>query len=366
MDNLKFDPWHYPRHALAKRYLDLFDMGLVAARGVFAKRRMGKTEFFTKDLIPLAESTGYLTAYANLWEHRFDPARAVIDALAGTLDPMGITKPLNLPGAQPKKSRSARKMGAGGSGKMEPETFGAALADVLRRIDQDGRPLLLVIDETQVLGEAGHAGFTYALRTALDVRRENVKVIFASSTENTLRRMFARSSEPFYNWAPLEPFDLLGDDFVADMVRKVNDLTKFPLAVADAKQAYSSLQGTPAFFRCFLIQYLTHAQLGPQAVLELTKAEVFNDIEFYNYWKSILPADREILRMLAEGLTDLHSKAVRARLGTVLGLDVPVSLNTPQQALRRLQADSVVARLDHGEYHFEDDAFAYWVGKLAA
>jgi hypothetical protein len=44
-------------------------------------------------------------------------------------------------------------------------------------------------------------------------------VIFADSSEATLCRMFGRSTEPFYNWAPLEPFELLGEEFVRAMVR---------------------------------------------------------------------------------------------------------------------------------------------------
>jgi hypothetical protein len=48
------------------------------------------------------------------------------------------------------------------------------------------------------------------------------KVIFAGSSEATLRRMFGRSTEPFYNWAPLEPFELLSEEFVRAMAVKVN------------------------------------------------------------------------------------------------------------------------------------------------
>ena len=38
------DPWHYPRPKLAEKYLKVFDIGLIAAQGLFAKRRMGKSE----------------------------------------------------------------------------------------------------------------------------------------------------------------------------------------------------------------------------------------------------------------------------------------------------------------------------------
>lgn len=35
--------WHFARPTLANKYLDLFALGLTSARGLFARRRMGKT-----------------------------------------------------------------------------------------------------------------------------------------------------------------------------------------------------------------------------------------------------------------------------------------------------------------------------------
>lgn len=40
--------WHYSRPLLAKKYLDLFELGLTSARGLFARRRMGKQSFSKK------------------------------------------------------------------------------------------------------------------------------------------------------------------------------------------------------------------------------------------------------------------------------------------------------------------------------
>lgn len=370
MQNALSDPWHYPRLALAQKYLAIFDIGLESARGIFAKRRMGKTEFLNKDLIPAAENAGYLTAYANLWENRDNPEQALLSAIILALAPQGVDKFLQRFTTPIKKIKASGKIAGMAEGGLEAElldtskTAESDLAEVLRNLDKTGKKLLLAIDEAQVLADADNVGFAHALRSALDVRKGTVKVIFAGSSENTLRRMFARAAEPFYNWAPLEPFELLGPDFVANMVAKVNALCKFPLQVSTAQAAFVELNSTPDFFRRFLTQYLTHAQLGVKAALEATKTQVFNDAEFINYWKSLLPADKEVLKMLAEGVADLHGKDARIRLGHTLGLDAPVSLNTPQQALKRLQADTIVIRLDHGEYRFEDDAFAQWVRML--
>ena len=44
--------WHFARPQLAEHHLRAFDLGLISATALHAKRRMGKTEFLTKDLTP--------------------------------------------------------------------------------------------------------------------------------------------------------------------------------------------------------------------------------------------------------------------------------------------------------------------------
>ena len=63
------DPWHYPRPELAKKYLEIFAIGLTSARGLFAKRRMGKSEFLEQDLIPAAQAEGSSTILHHLIRH---------------------------------------------------------------------------------------------------------------------------------------------------------------------------------------------------------------------------------------------------------------------------------------------------------
>jgi len=365
------DPWHYPREELAKSYLAIFDVGLESARGIFAKRRMGKTEFLKKDLIPAAEKAGYLTAYANLWDDKKNPGKVLISAIAEAVQPKGLSKLLQKLQTPIKKVKaSARLVGMAEGGveaELQDDDGGQAtlLLEVLKAFDKQKKKLILAIDEAQTLATKEHSDFAHALRSALDTRKTSIKVIFAGSSENTLRRMFARATEPFYNWAPLRPFDLLGVDFVRDMTMKVNDLSRHPLTLKEAMAAFEALHNTPDFFRRFLTQYLTHAQLGARAALDATKAEVFNDKEFVNYWSALLPADQEILKLLAAGESDLHGKKSRTTLGAALGLGAMTSMSTPQQAIKRLQADAVLTRLSHGEYAFEDEAFEQWVRSLA-
>lgn len=361
------DPWHYPRPELAAKYLQVFDVGLTSARALFAKRRMGKSEFLEQDLIPAARDAGYLTVYLNLWDARSQPAPAFLAALSRALRPSGLGKLAKTLKRPLKSIKASAKLVGMAEGSLEAELGGTEaaatpkLTELIRRFDKPKRRMLLVLDEAQVLAESAHTDLAHSLRASLDGRKQNIKVIFAGSSEATLRRMFGRSTEPFYNWAPLEPFNLLGEEFVRAMVTKVNRLSRYPLAQKDALAAFQALKRTPEFFRRYLSRYLAYADLGSKAALLDTEAHVFSDANFVSTWHRLLPADRELLRLIVSGVTDLFSESSRGRLGAALGLSEAVTKNVPQQALRRLQDADLVLRMDYGDYRVQDDALAEWL-----
>jgi len=361
------DPWHYPRPKLAEKYLKVFDIGLMAAQGLFAKRRMGKSEFLEKDLLPAARKDGFLTAYVNLWDARTHPASSLIAALTLALQPKGMAKLVKTLKTPLKKIKASAKVTGMAEGSLEaelvddPDVTGPKLSNLLRGFSKPGKRLLLVLDEAQVLADAAHTELAHSLRAGLDSRKDSIKVVFAGSSEPTLRRMFGRSSEPFYNWAPLEPFELLGDEFVKDMVAKVKRLSRFALTLSEALDAYAALKNTPEFFRRYLNRYLTHAQLGSAAALQDTLDHVLNDSNFLPVFSRLLPADQAILRLLANGESDVFSEVARRRLAGAIGTGQAVTKSTSSNALKRLQEADLVIKVEHGLYQIQDDALAEWL-----
>jgi len=363
------DPWHYPRPELAEKYLRIFEIGLIAAQGLFAKRRMGKSEFLEQDLLPAARAQGYLTAYVNLWDARRHPAPSLVASVARAIEPRGMAKIFKTLNTPLRKVKASAKLSGLAEGTLEaeladaddPKITGPRLSQLLRSFNKPRKRLLLVLDEAQVLADSQHTDLAHSLRAGLDSRKENIKVVFAGSSEPTLRRMFGRSSEPFYNWAPLEPFDLLGDEFVKAMVAKVKRLSRFALPLAEAMTAYQALNATPEFFRRYLNRYLTHAELGSNAALQHTLDHVLSDANFLPAFARLLPADQAVLKLLANGESDLYSETARRRLGAALGTGQPVAKSTSQNALKRLQEADLIVKLDHGEYQLQDDALADWL-----
>ncbi len=359
--------WHFARPKLAKTYLDLFELGLTSARGLFARRRMGKTEFLKKDLIPEAIARGYRVVYTNLWDLEIDPATALIAEFYKAVEPKGFKKIVSQFNFPIKKLKASGKISGFAEGTIETDlkdnkrVTGTLLMEAMNAFDRTKMQLMLVIDEAQVLAYEENAHFAHALRAALDVRKERIKVIFAGSSETTLRKMFGVPSEPFYNWAPLEPFELLGDEFVAAMVAEVKSISKYPLALNHALEAFQQLKNTPEFFRRYIEYYVTHPTEGSLSALNATKEKVFSDIGFKQQWDELLPADKVMLLMIAEKRADLCGKIAMQRLDDELGLEGGANRNTTQNALRRLTNKNIISKIAHGNYQFEDEAFEDWV-----
>ncbi len=362
------DPWHFPRPDLAQAYLQGFDLGLTSARGLFARRRMGKSEFLKHDLLPAALQSGYLAAYTNLWDDTEHPGQALANAILLASQPKGLGKfweELNTPISNLK---GAGKLPLGIEGSVEldlskkEKTAVPAIQAALQLADKAKKRLLLVIDEAQVLAAPEHKAVAHSLRAGLDVRKAGIKVLFAGSSEAALREMFSRASAPFYNWAPLEPFPLLGTEFVEATVAHMATVAKHPLAMDEAKRAFSELKETPEFFRWYIERYLMYQLQGPEQALQYTLARVHDGTSYAKAWKELGRADRAVLLLAARGVQDLYGAPALKQLQELLNAP-EVTASAPRTSIRRLTGPKLqlMARVDHGAYRFEDPEFQAWV-----
>jgi len=362
------DPWHFPRPELARGYLHGFDLGLTSARGLFARRRMGKSEFLKHDLLPAAVHAGYLAAYTNLWDATDHPGQALATAILLATQPKGLGKFWEGLSTPIRKLKGGGKLPLGIEGSIEMDLTEKEKAAVpaiqaaLQAADRAKRRLLLVIDEAQVLAAPEHKAVAHALRAGLDIRKAGVKVLFAGSSEAALREMFSRAGAPFFNWAPLEPFPLLGREFVIAMVKQLATLAKHPLKLDDALKAFGALQETPEFFRWYIERYLMYQNQGPEQALQYTRSRIHDDTGYAKAWKELNRPDRAVLLLAARGVQDLYGIHALKQLQEMLGSPT-VTISAPRTSIRRLTSPKLqlLARIDQGSYRFEDPEFQAWV-----
>ncbi len=360
--------WHFQRPELADFYLKSFALKLSNSRALFARRRMGKTEFLLQDLGPAAAKQGYRVIYINLWECRDNTSEGVASSVINSLQNSdGFLERI--------KKISSKKIGtiklnaktpmAEGSFETRFEADNSTanlMSNMWQQIDQCQDTILLLIDEAQILASANNSDLAAALRAGLDVRKQKIHVIFTGSSEHTLRDMFAKSNQPFYNWAPVEPFPLLDNLFVQHMIAVSNHIldSNYHLSDQQGIEAFNQLKQTPELFRRFLEEYLIRPFHGCQSAIENALAKTYTDQGFDSLWNELLPVDRIILQSIAARQESLSSKSTRIKLGQHLGL-AELANHTVNNALARLFEKQHLSREDRGVYRFEDDHFEEWV-----
>jgi hypothetical protein len=360
--------WHFARPELAEHHLRAFDLGLISATALHARRRMGKTEFLTKDLSPAARQRGYVVGYCNLWQEEESPAEAIAEAILATSRPRHLlgkvrakikapVSTLKITGKMGSMAEGAAEFGFKDSEKASVGKLRAAFA----AFDESKNKGLLLVDEAQVLADKSYRSLEKALRASLDTRKDRLKVIFTGSSEDRLRTMFGAEDKAFYNWARVEPLSLLGEEFVRELTRRANALTTMKLELADTLRAFVSLKEVPELFRRFLSQYLGNPFYGVDHAIESCKQTVYLEEGFAARWAKMLPADQLILQAVAAGEADLHGSRSLARLGQSLQLGRSADRSVPQNALKRLRDRQILIQSDTGVYRFEDETFREWV-----
>lgn len=364
--------WHFARPELAEHHLRAFDLGLISATALHARRRMGKTEFLTQDLTPAAQAAGYVVGYCNLWQEEEAPAEAIAEAMIACSKPQHAIA--NIRGKL-KNSVSSMKV----SGKISGMEAGAefkfsdaemrqitALRAAFATFDRSKNRGLLLIDEAQLLADKRHQSLERALRALLDTRKDRLKVIFTGSSEDRLRTMFGAEHKAFYNWARVEPLPLLGEEFVRELTRRANALATLKLQLEDTMRAFETLKRVPELFRRFLSQYLANAFEGVDRAIESCRQSVYIEEGFAARWEQLLPADRLILHWVAAGEADLHGTKSLAKLGEALKFGRAADRSVPQNSLKRLRERQILIQSDVGVYRFEDETFKDWVLKEAS
>jgi hypothetical protein len=252
-----FDDIDVRRPRLAKAYLEMLAAQPGRPLAMFAPRRVGKTHFLDHDLAPLARAAGWLPVYADLWLQRSDPLGAINHALEESLD--DVTVPADRAGrlARTRVKRvaalgAAIDLGDEPSRRALPSAPELRLDALVSRLAQAARrPVLLMLDEVQALGDVADGDrIVAALRAVQHKRRDGVRAVFTGSSQEGLARMVSIVGAPMYQFAQLMDFPPLGDEFLealADHFGKVHRGRK-PL-LDDLRRVFAHIGHKPALMR---------------------------------------------------------------------------------------------------------------------
>ena len=355
------DVWHYPRRKLAKQVLDMFESGLSSALVFFAPRRMGKTEFLLKDMQPLAEDQGWHVLYFSFLDTVSDTKEAFTLALLSFAIEIGVA-------TWGKFKKNIQKISAGAIGFQagiefrDPQQVKITLKELMDMLKKHPKKILLLLDEVQILArDESNREFVAALRTALDVNKDQVKVIFTGSSREGLRKMFSKSDAPFFHFGQNLPFPEFEEDFAEHLAKAYQKTTCRKIDKKVLWDVFVEMGKVPQLIRS-LVERLV---LQPDQTLQESKEQLLQNLtedrEYADIWEKTSILERLLIRAIAIGGNELFSVSSRAELAKQMGLaDLPVT--TVQSAIRTLQRKNIICSSpDRGVYYIDDPNFGRWI-----
>lgn len=359
------DPWHFPRKEFANHILASLNGGLVNSIALFAPRRMGKTQFVLRDLLPAHLMSGGDAIYFNLWENKSSPENVMIDALREHIE--------RLKGAVAKKTgkvassidlaivKFSAKYGEELTAKSPVETVAAAIhlwAEVLRSKKQTG---LLVIDEVQHLATSDKfINFTAALRTALEGSADCIKAVFTGSSQAGLTRMFYDTKAAFYGPGSQISLPRFGDDFIDFIAGKANETYKQTFAIEDVAHVFHLHNDSPYFLR----QSLNFAVLK---ALELKTAarqvgmELYIDLGLREKWDALSIVEQAIIQFIY-GKQQLYTENTRNWISSIAGENV--TARKIQLAVAKLEKSDWIDKAMDGKYEISDPVVTAYIVEI--
>ena len=375
--------WHYKRPKLAEGYLKQVGLGPVFRIALLGVRRIGKTAFLIKDIIPKAEELGFHPVYINMWDNRDAPHETIISKLNDHIKALSSSSKESI--KQLMKSEVTKfEINAGvakatiDTSTVKPQLVSPShvtqISDALIRLnklaDAADKRLLFILDEIQHLNSTNKfIPIQSCLRTNFDTYHET-SVIFAGSSRGGVAAMFNTRSEnfkvngktevvemPFFDSARLTEFPLLDSGFVEYLMGVVKsgfDIDSFD--VDELERCFQAYDYSPFWFRRLLEQLISRT-----LTLEDAHKSILLSIREHNRIDEIIKKmnliDKLVYLRLYCDIQPLSSDSVNWYMQQIKSIDkkdisFDKARNSATASIRKLERNQIVT-IHQNEYFFE-------------
>ena len=361
-----FDEIEVRRPDLARSYLSLIKAQPGRPLAMFAPRRVGKTFFLDHDLAPAARRVKWLPVYADLWLQKSAPLDAINHALEEALDDATIPagKVGRLAGTEVKRvGMMGASLDLGNAPARRPLPSAPELrldALVVRLSSASGKPVLLMLDEIQSLGDvADGEKIIAALRAVLHKRRAVLMAVFTGSSQEAMARMLTSAGAPMYQFAQLLDFPVLGDEYLQQLANHFATIHPGKgLKLEDLRRVFARIGFKPRLMRDLVksisAEGLTDVDAG-------VKRYLLDDRQVSGWSALLQPYDlfeRGVLLAIAQGRPPMGRETLDA-LGKGQGGRPTVA--KVRAAIERLRRAGLVSRSNGGPTAIDDPLFAQYL-----
>jgi hypothetical protein len=357
-----FDTIEIRRPELALSYLALLRAQPGRPIALFAPRRVGKTYFLDRDLTPAATQSGLLAVYADLWLHRSAPLQAINHALEEALDDINVPASASAKIAKTVVKKigalgASLELGAEPARRALPESPELRLDALIRRLAMDsGKPVLLMLDEIQTLGQSASGEAAIAtLRAVLQKNKAAVYAVFTGSSQEALGEMMMAAGGPMYQFAQLLTFPFLDTTYLELLAAHFTSVHPAKVLSLDALQKlFEHIGYKPALMKDFVKEMSAEGQTDVALALTKFMQDERNVPAWAGLFSRLQVMEQAVLVVLAHGLAPM-GKATLALLTQLAR--APATPAKVRAALDRLRKAGVLANPPKLGYTIEDRLF---------
>ena len=363
-----FDDIEIRRPELASSYLTLLQAQPGRPIALFAPRRVGKTYFLDGDLTPASLSAGFLPVYADLWLNRGSPLDAINQALEEALDDVNVPK-----SSLGKLAKTqVKKVGALGASvelgtvpvrRDLPEKSELRMDSLIGRLAADaGKPILLMLDEIQSLGQsAGGEAAIATLRAVLQKHKRVVFAVFTGSSQEALGEMMMSAGGAMYQFAQILTFPFLDADFLVRLATHFSEVhpTK-SLDLSALEKVFAHIGHKPALMKDIVKEMSAEGMTDVHLALEQFMADERNFLAWQSVFNALQPIEQAVLVILSHGIAPMSKDAVSA-LSTIPTLKPTVA--KIRTALDRMRKAGILSNPPKIGYMIEDRLFKDYIAK---
>jgi hypothetical protein len=336
---------------------------------LFAPRQVGRTFFLDHDLTPTGAKAGLLPVYADVWLHRAATLEAINHAIEEAIDDATVPK-----GKIARVAKTpVRKIGAIGASlevgeppqrRALPEAPELRMDALVSRLaGLSGKPLLLMLDEIQTLGEvAGGEKIIASLRAVLHKRRKEVAAVFTGSSQESMARMMASAGGPMYQFAQLLTFPVLGDEYLREIIGHFARVHRGRKPELDGlRQVLERIGFKPALMKDLVKSISAEGITDTALALKHFMADERHVTGWYGLLCAFEPFDRPVEWMIAQA----HPPLGRETLAELARpCEAPPTVAKVRAAIERLKRGGILANPSAGGRVIEDRLFQDFLAGL--
>ncbi|MBN6711554.1 hypothetical protein JFL47_11350 [Haemophilus haemoglobinophilus] len=299
-------------------------------------RRRGKTEFLTRDVLPVALNQNYNVFYFSFMRtqingEKTETCQAFINQLIEfhaenandetfltELESKILQRSTTLLNVKNDRNSALglSKLELSDKKTQEKQTevnFSSSnIFDVLdliaRHNSKRGVKLLLILDEIQELARTDEnlvESFVANLRTVLDINKSHIKTIFTGSSVLELNYMFKSQTAPLFDFASKMELPLLNEEYLQKVANYIKQYKQVDISISDLAGYFKHLDFKPYYLNKAAIEFVINITDKTLEQIIQEQNESQNEIEFF---KSANHFEQGIIKEIAHREIGLMSK----------------------------------------------------------